>query len=117
MGKMVPQIHKTVFEVISAPQISDDISISTSEEAYVSVAGSATSMDLILLGLSDIKQDKEITAWVPLAYINMSDYNVGTSIALNGLYAFGVAGCQRLRLQMNSTDGATTVFVRIIKTV
>lgn len=47
--------------------------------------------------------------WSDLAVINMKNFNVGSSISENGIYAIGVNGLAKIRVVLESVTGSVTV--------
>lgn len=87
--------------VLSNPNLGSQI--------IVQVNGTATNIDVQILGQTDINAD-----FVALSCINMTNFDVDSKIAATGIYAVPVDGVCKIKAKINAVAGGNvTVFGRL----
>lgn len=91
------------FEGADANAISDNEMQVTnrSSQFIVQVSGGAVGLNLEIQGYSDVKAN----AWVPLACINLTSFDVTTSIGGDGIYAVPADGISKCRAEIKAING------------
>lgn len=72
-----------------------------SSQFIVQVSGGAVGLTLEIQGYSDHKAN----AWVPLACINLTTFDVTSSIGGDGIYAVPADGITQVRAEIKSING------------
>ena len=110
---MQVKYFKRVFDNISSTQSVDNIVNLYSDILSIQVDGTFSAMTLKVYG----KTTKEGDTFVELASVNMTTFDIVTSITSKGIFETAVEGICMLKLEISSISGGNaTVDIRLVST-
>ena len=90
----------------TSPQESEIMQNTYGSQLILDISGSAETFALQILGKATIKDG---TQWTPIGAINLSDFNIATTIATKGIYALPVDGIGCIKANLMEVNGAISV--------
>ena len=110
---MQVRYFKRIFDGISSAQSYDNVVNLYSDILSIQVDGTFSAMTLKVYG----KTTKEGDAFVELAAVNMTNFDIATSITSKGIFEVAVEGICMLKFDVSSISGGNaTVDIRLVST-